>query len=410
MKWAEHAGARRARRTCSKRCATTTAPARRRRGSRSTPATSTARSRRRRQDVSQTLQVPLHTATCRSARAARRRRDARAARGCSRTRRSTYATQRQDALGAVMARALPLNRIRAARTSRASSVYGHCAATTTPHQAAAIMSQLVGKPVRAPVHALGRARLGQLRPGADDRRPRRRRRERQHRRVRVHALRHPVLHDARPTEQQMRRPARSLADAGQRRHDDQRHAVQRSRTAASSARACRCQDNYFKTTFLRAPDTPQSAFAAEQVVDELAYTAKMDPVAFRLQNIATTDDRRAGRTCSTRRREGRELAAEGGGVEPRRARQRRHRPRRRVRLLPEHAGGGRRRHRGEQEDRQDHRQAPVRAPGRRPHRLPGRRREQRGRRVDAGREPRAHRAGRVRQEAASRASTGSPIR
>jgi len=47
------------------------------------------------------------------------------------------------------------------------------------------------------------------------------------------------------------------------------------------------QDNYFKTTFLRAPVAPQSAFAAEQLIDELAYAAKMDPVAFRLKNIAT---------------------------------------------------------------------------------------------------------------------------
>ena len=51
------------------------------------------------------------------------------------------------------------------------------------------------------------------------------------------------------------------------------------------------QNNYFKVSFLRAPDNPQSAFAAEQAVDELAYMAKMDPVAFRLQNVANlTDD------------------------------------------------------------------------------------------------------------------------
>jgi len=47
------------------------------------------------------------------------------------------------------------------------------------------------------------------------------------------------------------------------------------------------QNNYFKVSFLRAPNAPQSSFAAEQFADELAYTAKMDPVAFRLQNIAT---------------------------------------------------------------------------------------------------------------------------
>ena len=48
------------------------------------------------------------------------------------------------------------------------------------------------------------------------------------------------------------------------------------------------QNNYFKVSFLRSPNAPQSGFAAEQAVDELAHMAKMDPVAFRLQNIATT--------------------------------------------------------------------------------------------------------------------------
>jgi CO/xanthine dehydrogenase Mo-binding subunit len=48
------------------------------------------------------------------------------------------------------------------------------------------------------------------------------------------------------------------------------------------------QDTFFKTTALRAPNTVQAGFAYEQVVDELAYAAKMDPVAFRLKNLATT--------------------------------------------------------------------------------------------------------------------------
>jgi CO/xanthine dehydrogenase Mo-binding subunit len=47
-------------------------------------------------------------------------------------------------------------------------------------------------------------------------------------------------------------------------------------------------EGYFKTTFLRAPSAPQAVFASEQMMDELAHAAGMDPVAFRLQNI--TDD------------------------------------------------------------------------------------------------------------------------
>ncbi len=47
-------------------------------------------------------------------------------------------------------------------------------------------------------------------------------------------------------------------------------------------------DNYFKTSSLRAPQAPQTCFGSEQMIDELAYAAKMDPYQFRLQNINTT--------------------------------------------------------------------------------------------------------------------------
>jgi len=40
-----------------------------------------------------------------------------------------------------------------------------------------------------------------------------------------------------------------------------------------------------KISALRAPNAPQSYFASEQIVDELAHALKMDPVAFRRQNI-----------------------------------------------------------------------------------------------------------------------------
>jgi CO/xanthine dehydrogenase Mo-binding subunit len=48
------------------------------------------------------------------------------------------------------------------------------------------------------------------------------------------------------------------------------------------------EDNYFKMRHLRAPVAPQTAFASEQLMDELAYAAGMDPVAFRRKNIANT--------------------------------------------------------------------------------------------------------------------------
>ena len=40
--------------------------------------------------------------------------------------------------------------------------------------------------------------------------------------------------------------------------------------------------------FLRAPNAPQSYFASEQIVDELAHALKMDPIAFRRKNIDPT--------------------------------------------------------------------------------------------------------------------------
>jgi CO/xanthine dehydrogenase Mo-binding subunit len=49
-------------------------------------------------------------------------------------------------------------------------------------------------------------------------------------------------------------------------------------------------NNYFKTGALRSPQGPQQAFGYEQMIDELAYAAKMDPYLFRVQNIRTTQD------------------------------------------------------------------------------------------------------------------------
>jgi CO/xanthine dehydrogenase Mo-binding subunit len=43
--------------------------------------------------------------------------------------------------------------------------------------------------------------------------------------------------------------------------------------------------NRVKTSWMRAGSSPHATFAMEQVVDELAHTVQMDPVAFRLQNV-----------------------------------------------------------------------------------------------------------------------------
>jgi nicotinate dehydrogenase subunit B len=48
-------------------------------------------------------------------------------------------------------------------------------------------------------------------------------------------------------------------------------------------------EGYFENGALRDPSGPQTSFASEQLIDELAYAANTDPIAFRRQNIS--DDR-----------------------------------------------------------------------------------------------------------------------
>ncbi|HZO98596.1 MAG TPA: molybdopterin cofactor-binding domain-containing protein [Gaiellaceae bacterium] len=54
-----------------------------------------------------------------------------------------------------------------------------------------------------------------------------------------------------------------------------------------SAKSLPLWDTYFKTSALRGPLTPQTCFACEQMVDELAHAAGADPFAFRLANVTS---------------------------------------------------------------------------------------------------------------------------
>ena len=74
---------------------------------------------------------------------------------------------------------------------------------------------------------------------------------------------------------------------------------------------------YLKTGPLRGPGAPQCIFASEQMVDELAHAANMDPVAFRLQNIATTTDPAYGTPGGTRWLSVLNAAAQAAGWTPR---------------------------------------------------------------------------------------------
>jgi nicotinate dehydrogenase subunit B len=54
-----------------------------------------------------------------------------------------------------------------------------------------------------------------------------------------------------------------------------------------TAKSMPLRDNFFKTSALRGPLTPQTCFGSEQLIDELAHAAGADPVEFRLANIST---------------------------------------------------------------------------------------------------------------------------
>jgi CO/xanthine dehydrogenase Mo-binding subunit len=47
-------------------------------------------------------------------------------------------------------------------------------------------------------------------------------------------------------------------------------------------------NGYLMTSYLRRPNGPQNMFISEQTIDDLAHAAGMDPIAFRLQNLNST--------------------------------------------------------------------------------------------------------------------------
>jgi CO/xanthine dehydrogenase Mo-binding subunit len=53
-------------------------------------------------------------------------------------------------------------------------------------------------------------------------------------------------------------------------------------------------NNWIRTFWMRGGAAPATTWASEQVIDELAYTIKMDPVAFRRQNATRGNDLAAG--------------------------------------------------------------------------------------------------------------------
>ncbi len=148
-----------------------------------------------------------------------------------------------------------------------------------------------------------------------------------------------------------------------------------------------------RVAYLRAPAAPQALFASEQMIDELAHAAGLDPVAFRLANI---ENERWARvlnevTKAAKWKSGRRRAEPLQGS-------RRLGSRDRDRRLREHLRRGRGRRHRRHGDREDPGQAPDGGPG-----LRARRQPEPGRAADAGlpdpgHEPRADRGGQVLEE------------
>jgi nicotinate dehydrogenase subunit B len=190
----------------------------------------------------------------------------------------------KTALDEVMgANSLPLDRIRLTYYE-GSSTYGPAAAWDDAAQAASIMSALVGKPVRLQLmrwdeHGwshYGPAQLTDVRGGVDA----------NGNLVAFEYTQFGIPYfSTNHTQQQILGTATFSANGSvDTTISGSQYDVQNRKVIGKSLPL---EDNYFKSTFLRAPVAPQSAFAAEQLIDELAYAAKMDPVAFRLKNIAT---------------------------------------------------------------------------------------------------------------------------
>ncbi len=191
-------------------------------------------------------------------------------------------------LDKVMGKAMPENRIHLTYYE-GSSVYGPAAPYVDASQAATIMSALTGKPVRLQfmrwdTHgwgSYGPAVMVDIRAGVDAN-------------GNLTAFEFTDFgipyFSTQPSEHQVTGNATfSTAGPVETTISGEQYNIPNRRVIGKSLPL---QNNYLKSIQLRAPRGPQTAFAAEQAVDELAYMAKMDPVAFRLQNIAvsaTTD-------------------------------------------------------------------------------------------------------------------------
>ncbi len=197
---------------------------------------------------------------------------------------------------------LPANKIRVTSYEPGGAFGGHQGRMEAP-LAAAMLSQLAGKPVRLQFMRwdeqgwgnYGPAGMFDVRAGVDasgkfvgfDV-------------TEIGTPGYPTF----PTEQQVGMPVGKVGNAGTTRrlaefmgngaqgNEAQLYAIPNYRLTVKTVPLL---NNYFKTDALRAVWDPQTFFALEQVVDDLAHAMNMDPIAFRVQNIPSATAARWGR-------------------------------------------------------------------------------------------------------------------
>jgi CO/xanthine dehydrogenase Mo-binding subunit len=182
---------------------------------------------------------------------------------------------------------LPLNQIRVKYYESASSFGGSPGRYDAP-LTAAVISQIVGKPVRLQFmrwdeHGwanYGPATMVDIRGGVDAR-------------GKLVALDYTGFQipgsGAWPAEQMVGMPLPTPGLGGP--HNQgavgSAYAIPAVRVTAKSLPLV---NNYFKNQPLRSPGGPQAAFAFEQMIDELAHRSKLDPYQFRVQNVTAMTD------------------------------------------------------------------------------------------------------------------------
>jgi CO/xanthine dehydrogenase Mo-binding subunit len=194
-------------------------------------------------------------------------------------------TQTQDVAGRRAAVAailgLPVNRVRI-KTYPGSSFYGDTSGRIA-HEAAAVMSQIVGRPVRVQLmrwdehgwDGYGPAQLTDIRGGMDAN-------------GNIVALDYtsfaPQWTSSIRTMQQL---VMHAAPAGQGSDQEDSSSGQQYNipNRRNTAKSMPLLGGYFQTSKLRSTTQPQH-FPLDVFVDELAYAAKMDPIAFRRQNVS----------------------------------------------------------------------------------------------------------------------------